>query len=94
MRMSVCEKRKGTLKRRSGEVGGFSYNLSSWRPAYWGKMSVCEKRKGWRMTGSAGGVYGARRTVSLKNTKIRGEDLEGGDKQIGAGRKWVDFEKR
>ena len=44
------------------------------------------------MTGSAGGVYGARRTASLKNTKFWGEVWKGGDKTAGADGKWTDFE--
>ena len=45
------------------------------------------------MMGSAGGVYGARRTVNRENIKTGGKVQERGDKNVRAGGRSVDFEK-
>ena len=45
------------------------------------------------LTGSAGGVYGSLRTVSLNIQKNGGKVREGGDQTNGADGKWSDFEK-
>ena len=50
---------------------------------------------GRRMTGSAGGVYGARRTVSLNIQNTVGRSRwGGGDKEVRTDGKWVEFEKQ
>ena len=45
------------------------------------------------MTGSAGVVYGARRTVSLNILKTGGKVRKGGDTKVGADGRWADLEK-
>ena len=47
--------------------------------------------KGRRMTGSVGGVYGARRTVSLNIQENGGKVWKGGDTKVRAGRKMGGF---
>ena len=45
------------------------------------------------MMGSAGGVYGARRTVAVKFISTGGKAWKGGDTKFELTERWADFEK-